>query len=1302
MSKAVKRVGRALGRVVKGVVKAVGKVISAALKFVTQPFMGMFGNMSGIPEPAAEAERQQGVLVTIQGGGDVPVPVVYGLRQLGGIVFWAETGSDNNRYLWVGYALSEGAIEGIYQLSIDDEEITVPDLVSTLNSGALYTLNKPGSRYSGRCQFQLWKGQYFDNPFSMTNAGLPGGSNHLLSQSPSWKRGSSVMNGVAVLMARYEWRQVVTQNDADNNPFGGGIPNIKATIMGRTVSSLLPTSNQRNIEYRAAGYQERYSTNPAEILFDLLRNPRYGKGLSNSEIDINSFSLSAVKFNQGVSYTPTTAGPIMTCNYVLDTGASIMNNVKILLQGCRSYLPYIQGRYKLRVEDAGNESDITSGAATIVATFTKDDIVGDIVYGGIDRSAQYTEVEVTYVSPADKFANQTAFFPVTEAQRQQSRQQDGGRVNRGTFTFPTITNHVMATDMAELLFNKSRFQQTCSFTASMRGLEIEPGDNIHIRGVILDFVNDDIQQGDNIPWRVISVRINNEYTIELDCVRNPDFIYPHTRKNDRDIVARPFLPGAGRPYQPPTPEEDLGLNPPGGVIQTPPPAVPPPDTVVNPPPTDSTDPDDGGGVGAPNNPGGNPVAPTEPSPPPFQDAIITTRATYTVNGNLVTARVNWLQPSHPQYAGVKFYYKRKGPVDTVFIQSESVEIPGVGQTAEHIFENLVPGRAAYEVTARVFYRSSTGQISYSSFITKFALNVSNAVSSENPDDEIKQIQTGWEPPSTAPDPNAKDTIFDNFIATTDFESQGVPTEDLALNMVLVQDVFVNSPNSEVAGVNVYYRQFNTEFWNLYTEVFDGSYIPGQFYEFQPEINLGVRQHPNTATATWDFIFRFVYKDLSESTQQLRFMGVLVETVSGNLVMGQGVGSPDPKLALQEPVDRFVPVLFPPGVAPDASSISIGIEKTGAREQDQNIEWTIQPPDVADRINWLGVRVRSRSIPKDGGVAEPFEITDVVPVPQTQDGIFKFSIPTVFDQNRQYVLTPIVRLAPGVRGESVFSMSARGVIHDRRGSVDYPRNGNWTSRLDTRSIPSQNIPELEAEAFPAAAPVAVIKSWRKEVGRFGATDLTANNVYFELEFNVSHVVGFTSARIFRRANTGNNVFDVNTARHFGLGRWELINVVPGTNAQTLSNGNILINLRAPVSHQQFDSSFGTPGAFNATLFANRPPFNQGRFLLSPLGGSLGNSTIPDTGWDYVIVVSTTAGDSEDCVRLPVIAGANSRDSENPMEILPLNTFNNYTAGFLRNIDPGTDGSIISLANNLLRVGSNSLYFTPNPKRGGNIV
>jgi predicted phage tail protein len=125
-------------------------------------------------------------------------------------------------------------------------------------------------------------------------------------------------NGLATLFARYEWKEVKTQEDSDNNPFTGNIPEIQITLLGRKVASLTVADPAGEGEWATAPI--RYSTNPAEILLDYLRSPTYGKGLINVEIDWDSFKKAAAKCNQQVTYVTGISGPILTCNFVVDTG----------------------------------------------------------------------------------------------------------------------------------------------------------------------------------------------------------------------------------------------------------------------------------------------------------------------------------------------------------------------------------------------------------------------------------------------------------------------------------------------------------------------------------------------------------------------------------------------------------------------------------------------------------------------------------------------------------------------------------------------------------------------------------------------------------------------------------------------------------------------------------------------------------------------------------------------------------------------------------------------------------------------
>ena len=524
----------AISAVVTAIIAAGPLVIIAAvvatvavIKFVASPFLAPEFDNPGV---GGSQEIQQGVLVT-RSGSDVYIPIVYGYRKLGGIITFAETGNTDNKYLYVAYTLCEGMIEGLQELFLQDFQMPA-SIISQLNAGQIVTVSE--GKYAGRVKLQFFPGQYFNNAANSTV-----GSSSILGDAPSWSNNMEY-NGLAVIMARYEWKAVETQEDADNNPFGGNIPELQATVLGTKVADI-SLENASGYTYDAA--PKRYTANPVDHLADYLRNPRYGKGLRNSDFDWASWRRSALKCNTVVQYIDSgITGPILTSNIVIDTGSKILDNTKTMLATFRGYMPDVAGKYKVRIEDAGDEDDILSGVATIVNTFDEDNIVGSVTYQGIERSAKYTSVKVSYIDPDKKWSNAEVVYPELASDRQVYINKDGGRVNQGEMMFAGITNYAIAKDFARLIFNKSRWQESCNLTVSSEGIELEPGDNIYIQSKMLNFAT--------IPWRVISATINADMTVDLGCVRNKDDIYPHTRVGEEDVVLPPYIPKRAQIYYP--------------------------------------------------------------------------------------------------------------------------------------------------------------------------------------------------------------------------------------------------------------------------------------------------------------------------------------------------------------------------------------------------------------------------------------------------------------------------------------------------------------------------------------------------------------------------------------------------------------------------------------------------------------------------------------------------------------------------------------------------------------------------------
>lgn len=872
MSKVVKAVGKAAGSLVKGAVnlvksavKAVGKVVGAVVDFVGQAFMGLLGGVPDMGDAGAEASKQDGVLVQKK-GSNVNIPVVYGVRKVGGIVTYSETGSTDNKYLWVAYVFSEGPIEGLGELFIDDNQFTL-DVVQKLNAGETVSIagqpaKSPTEKYNGRCQFRFFPGTYYNTPSqspiaSSVRQGIFAGAPEFTDRM--------VYNGLAVLFARYEWKKVETQADSDNNPFNGGIPEIQATIMGRKIEGL--TTKWWNglgaivapvvelltvisgtkwediwpiLPYdRNAG---RWSNNPAEILFDYLRNPQYGKGLKIEDFDRTTWVNAANKCATPVTYYTGIRGPILTCNYVLDTGQSIFNNTKALLTGFRAFMPYIQGKYKLKIEDAGHETDILSGVATIVQQVSINEIVGDITYTGKDRTDKYNHVVINYVDPAQKWSVQQVVWPDTEAKRQVYIAEDGGRENKTEITFGTITNSSIAQDMARLIFNRSRFQETCSFKISAQGFELEPGDNITIKGNVLDLTD--------TPWRVVSTKLNNDYTVEIGCVRNSDNVkledgtigsfYPYGRYLEPDIIRPLYVPKGNLIYWPGVGGTNWGLMPPSS-------APYPTDVVTVPPgntlPTNPTDPvSPGGGNGS----GG--AAQNGTATPPVTNPVVTVTKTWDEVVDFTGASfsnnswtVAFSVPSTlADYDGLLIWYQPSNIGNaSIFYQLPSATIGARNFTFPASDSDLV----SYNIIARIKYQGGNS----SSRTTTATLNRGAGLVNERVQnytfDNIVPADTGFV------HLDAEINLISAYV-----NASALP-KSVTFTFAETQLRYSNGNvgSTMMSNAVLYYKPGNSAFYKEYVYNLPSSYAANQQFSFTVQ-DFGI-----TATE-YDIILRWKFKD----------------------------------------------------------------------------------------------------------------------------------------------------------------------------------------------------------------------------------------------------------------------------------------------------------------------------------------------------------------------------------------------------------------------------------------------------------
>ena len=494
ITKPFKKLFKSIGKIFKSILNFVGDIIG----FVLNPF-GAFDT----PDLGAQNADQaaQGVTVT-KNGTNVAIPVVYGYRRVGGALIYAETGSTNNQYLWCAYSLCEGPIAGIKRIYIDDVALPLPDNIYT-DQGVV---DVTSGKFNGRIKFQVMYGNQAEN-FSV-NGDLKG---------PNWGSKQRALPKVAWVMMRFYWKEIKTQEDQDNNPFGGGIPQVKFDILGKKVFDVrrYAGSVPAIVSSLTDETTHRYSYNPANCLLDYMLNTKYGAGLSYTQIDFDTFKTAALKFDQTVSYNNNYSGPAVTMNAVVDTNTKLLENLKRLLNGCRGIMPYIQGKYKLKVEDGGNDTDITSTTINVAFDVDKSYIIGGISLQGERKKTKFNEVLVNWIDPDREFTNQQQVYSESGDQA-----LDNNEKLVGEFTFHTITNPAIAWETARMIYKKSRTQKSISFNATQELMNVEVGDIIRITDTVLNLSND--------TFRIITLKLNNDLTLSIDAVEHDATLYPAT------------------------------------------------------------------------------------------------------------------------------------------------------------------------------------------------------------------------------------------------------------------------------------------------------------------------------------------------------------------------------------------------------------------------------------------------------------------------------------------------------------------------------------------------------------------------------------------------------------------------------------------------------------------------------------------------------------------------------------------------------------------------------------------------------
>ena len=443
---------------------------------------------------------ERGILLNKQ-SNDANIPVIYGERLVGGTRVFMETSGTDNTYLYMAIVMSEGEINSIEEVRVDDKVVT---FASSLSDGTEVEVGSGDGNFykdsESLIRIQPFFGTDSQSASSLLSTLSSWGSNHRL-------------RGICYLALRFKWNQ-----DAFT-----GIPKVQAKIKGKKVVTLASNLSEQTASF---------STNPAFCILDYLRNERYGKGIATSEIDLQSFyDASQVCVTQVTPYSSAIYINIFDTNTVLDTSQKIIDNVRELLKGCRGYLPYTSGKYKLIIE--------TTGSASI--TLTEDDMIGGYNLSIPTKNERYNRVIVGFVNPDRNFqVDEVQFPPIDDSglasadQHSTMKTADGGFLLEGRFTFKTLTSPYQAEEMAEVILRRSREAITLGLNVSFDAYDLAIGDIVNITHSSLGFSAKE--------FRVMGLTFNEDFTIGLSLVEYQASHYTWASKSQVSSTPSTNLP----------------------------------------------------------------------------------------------------------------------------------------------------------------------------------------------------------------------------------------------------------------------------------------------------------------------------------------------------------------------------------------------------------------------------------------------------------------------------------------------------------------------------------------------------------------------------------------------------------------------------------------------------------------------------------------------------------------------------------------------------------------------------------------
>jgi len=484
-------------------------------KLIGEAFKGAFSNSQ---QRRAEKTQQQQVVASVrpnvmvnkQSNND-PIYALYGEQRMGGTRVFVEASdgagnvqgidaegkATNTEYLNMAIAMCEGNIDDITQLWFNDTVVwdsAVNGTKTQLASGGYQLQNfMSGTKFTGISFYIAW---------------YPGISGQLTDATLTASVGSSVWGSMHRLQA-ISYLAIKLQAD---ERFGGQLPTFNATLKGKEIIDVIQlTDGDEAGDLSASSYTSGADQNPANVLYDYLIHPFYGKGLdrlgngtwvAGTNINLDSFKIARNQCQPG-NISAVRGGAGYPLNGFLQTDKQIFDNISEILETCNGMLLFVDGKYELRIRKKDEELSIPSSRI-----FNKDNILGEVSLALPAKAAKLNKITGHFNNANEKWNDDLVVY-----QNFTYKAEDGGAILETKDDYTLITDATLVEELITQIVEQSRDLYQLSFIAAHTALLLASGDVIEVR---LDDLGWGTGAGQTRKYfRVQELKLTEDNTVEI-------------------------------------------------------------------------------------------------------------------------------------------------------------------------------------------------------------------------------------------------------------------------------------------------------------------------------------------------------------------------------------------------------------------------------------------------------------------------------------------------------------------------------------------------------------------------------------------------------------------------------------------------------------------------------------------------------------------------------------------------------------------------------------------------------------------